>query len=83
MLNFKLYFCITKYSPGPVATNFGTKPVDEAAAAAKMERLKKITVLDRVATAEDIANLASFLVSDDAVNITGSLMVSDGGMFIK
>ena len=47
------------------------------------EEFKKDTALGRVATPEDIANLASFLLSDDAVNITGSIMVNDGGMLVK
>jgi len=32
---------------------------------------------------DDIANLASFLASDDARNITGSIFVSDSGTLIN
>lgn len=35
--------------------------------------------LGRLGTPQDMANLASFLLSDDARNITGSLYVSDSG----
>ena len=40
-------------------------------------------LMKRVGTAEDIANLTSFLLSDDAVNITGSSFVSDSGALLK
>ena len=33
--------------------------------------------------AVEMANLASFLASDDAKNMTGSIVVSDTGMLIK
>lgn len=35
--------------------------------------------MKRVSNAEVIANLASFLASDDAANITGSIMLRDSG----
>lgn len=43
----------------------------------------ELSLMGRLGQPEDIANLASFLVSDDARNITGSLLVSDSGTFIK
>lgn len=38
--------------------------------------------LKRIGQAEDIANLACFLASDDAINMTGSIVVSDGGLLL-
>ena len=47
-------------------------------------KLEPEMLLKRIGEPEDIANLASFLVSDeDARNITGSIFVSDGGTLIK
>lgn len=47
------------------------------------EYMKKITALNMVPDPVEIANLASFLASDDARNITGSIMVSDTGVMVK
>ena len=44
---------------------------------------KPMTVLNRIGFPEEVANLASFLASDDAVNITGSLHLIDGGRLLK
>ena len=38
------------------------------------------TPLRREQTVEDIANAVEFLVSDDAMNITGQSLMVDGGM---
>jgi NAD(P)-dependent dehydrogenase (short-subunit alcohol dehydrogenase family) len=38
-----------------------------------------MTPLERFAAADEIAGLISFLLSDAAGNMTGSLVVSDGG----
>ena len=42
-------------------------------------RVKSVTPLRRPQTAEDIANLVAFLVSDQAANITGQAINVDGG----
>jgi NAD(P)-dependent dehydrogenase (short-subunit alcohol dehydrogenase family) len=42
-------------------------------------RVKSVTPLRRPQTAEDIANLVAFLVSDEARNITGQAINVDGG----
>ena len=39
--------------------------------------------LRRLGEAQDVANLVSFLVSSDDVNITGSSFVTDGGSNIN
>ena len=47
------------------------------------DKIKEITLLNMVPYPVEIANLASFLASDDAKNITGSIIVSDTGMSVK
>jgi 3-oxoacyl-[acyl-carrier protein] reductase/meso-butanediol dehydrogenase/(S,S)-butanediol dehydrogenase/diacetyl reductase len=42
-------------------------------------RVKSVTPLRRPQTAEDIANLVAFLVSEEARNITGQAINVDGG----
>ena len=44
---------------------------------------EKQSLLGRIGSSEDIANLTSFLASDDARNITGSIYVSDSGALIN
>ena len=46
------------------------------------EEAEPNSLMKRIGRPEDIANLVSFLVSDDAMNITGSIMVSDSGTLI-
>ena len=41
--------------------------------------MKSVTPLRRPQTAEDIAKLVAFLVSDQAANITGQAINVDGG----
>ena len=71
---------VNSINPGPVVTNFSrsrnwtSQQIDEYYPA-----LAQLMPLKRVGTSEDIANLASFLVSKDSVNITGSVIVSDSG----
>ena len=47
------------------------------------DKFAKLTILDRIPYPDEMANLAAFLASNDAVNITGSIIVSDGGMLVK
>ena len=46
-------------------------------------KVAETALMKRIGDPVDIANLASFLASDDAKNITGSIMVSDSGSMVK
>ena len=79
---------ITKFfnpkSPGPVKTAiFRSMGLDSLPDEVQAEMVKKWCPLGEIAQPEEMANLASFLASDDAKNMTGSIVVSDGGMMIK
>lgn len=45
------------------------------------EQMKNATALKRFGSAEDVANLVTFLASDKAGYITGQVITVDGGMF--
>jgi NAD(P)-dependent dehydrogenase (short-subunit alcohol dehydrogenase family) len=68
---------VNSIAPGPVAGTEGMarlSPDDETSAA-----ITRAIPLGRWADTDDVADLAIFLCSDAARNITGTLMVSDGG----
>ncbi len=62
-------------APGFIQTDMTAKLSDEV----KSEMLKHIP-LGKLGTAQDVANLALFLVSDDSAYITGQVVQVDGGM---
>ena len=62
-------------APGFIQTDMTAKLSDDV----KSEMLKHIP-LGKLGTAEDVANLALFLVSDDSAYITGQVVQVDGGM---
>ncbi|CAH0579147.1 unnamed protein product [Chrysodeixis includens] len=75
---------VNSVNPGPVKTdiveNMGkTKQESEAA----WDMMKGMTALKRVSDSEEIADLVSFLASDLARGITGSIFVSDNGTLVK
>ena len=57
--------------------------IGEEAFKGMLAAMESQLLLKRVAVPEDIANLASFLASDDARNITGSIYVTDGGALLS
>jgi len=66
---------VNAIAPGFIATDMTNVLSDKA----KEELLKGIPA-GRIGAAEDVANLAAFLVSDDAAYITGQVICVDGGM---
>lgn len=81
--NFGLIWKCFPFSPGAVITGFGrSMGFDESAFPVFYNYLTEKSLMKRVGQSEDIANLASFLASDDAKNITGSIYVSDSGYLL-
>ena len=69
--------------PGQVTTRFGLPsdaPQSEADLEIIRERGRRLSPMERPGEAEDVANLALFLASDDSAYITGQEFVIDGGM---
>ena len=66
---------VNAIAPGFIATDMTNVLSDKA----KEELLKGIPA-GRIGAAEDVANLAAFLVSDEAAYITGQVICVDGGM---
>ena len=50
---------------------------------AEFQRLASFYPLGRVATAQDVANVAVFLASDDSSYVTGTDLIVDGGLLAK
>jgi NAD(P)-dependent dehydrogenase (short-subunit alcohol dehydrogenase family) len=70
---------VNSIAPGPVAE---TEGMDRLAPGDQLSAMAAQIPLRRVATKEDIADLAIFLASPAAANITGAVMVSDGGQHL-
>jgi 3-oxoacyl-[acyl-carrier protein] reductase len=45
----------------------------------RLEQLQRDTPMGRIPPPEDVAGAALFLATDDAIHITGSYMICDGG----
>lgn len=69
---------IVTISPGVIETPMALKAAEEHPEL--MESMKKMTPLGKNGQPEDIAEVASFLVSDNARFITGSDILVDGGI---
>jgi NAD(P)-dependent dehydrogenase (short-subunit alcohol dehydrogenase family) len=71
---------VNQVTPGAARTPIWANraPTEEAMAALEVAMSRGIP-LGRFAAAEDIANAALYLASDDAVNVTGTEIVVDGG----
>lgn len=59
------------------AEQAGTSAEEQARAA--LEKQAKLNALGRIAVAEDVAGMAAFLISPDALHITGQAINVDGG----
>jgi NAD(P)-dependent dehydrogenase (short-subunit alcohol dehydrogenase family) len=70
---------VNSVSPGPTYFEGGPWNNIEKAAPAFFEMIKKLEPMGRLGEAEDIANAATFLVSEAAKFITGVNLVVDGG----
>lgn len=62
-------------APGPVDTDM-TRALGEE----KLEAFAKLVPLGRIATADEIAGVITFLASNDAAYITGAVVPVDGGL---
>ncbi len=72
---------ILTISPGIIMTEMALKAAEAHPEA--MEGLKRLTPAGRVGRPEDIANVAKFLLSDEASFITGSDIPVDGGLHLN
>ena len=75
---------VNSIAPGPIATNFaeGMQLSEEELQAFAKAILQKLA-LKRFGTAEEVAAVACFLLSDDASYVTGSQYFVDGGMTFR
>jgi NAD(P)-dependent dehydrogenase (short-subunit alcohol dehydrogenase family) len=75
---------VNSIAPGPIATNFaeGLDLSPEQLQAFAAAILKRVP-LGRFGTAEEVAAVACFLLSDDASYVTGSQYFVDGGMTFR
>jgi len=69
---------VNAIAPGPIET-----PGTQALGKELYENIKKAIPIGRWGKPEDIANLAVFLASDESSNITGQVIVSDGGYTVQ
>jgi NAD(P)-dependent dehydrogenase (short-subunit alcohol dehydrogenase family) len=67
---------VNSIAPGPVGD---TEGMDRLAPGEQLAEMAERIPLRRVATKDDIAELAVFLSSDAAANITGAVILTDGG----
>lgn len=75
---------VNSLAPGPIATNFaeGLNLTEEEMQGFAAMILKRVP-LGRFGTAEEVAAVACFLLSDDASYVTGSQYMVDGGMTFR
>lgn len=75
---------VNAVSPGPIETNFFDAFGDGGDDADKMrEEISSAVPLSRMGKAEEVAAVATFLLSDDASFVTGSEYMVDGGMTLR
>jgi NAD(P)-dependent dehydrogenase (short-subunit alcohol dehydrogenase family) len=75
---------VNSIAPGPIATNFAEgMQLSEAELQAFAKQILQKLALKRFGTAEEVAAVACFLLSDDASYVTGSQYFVDGGMTFR
>ena len=72
---------VNSVAPGGVATGIPMPPNMSAAGSARLAPFQQ--AIPSVATAEQLAASITFLLSDDAVNINGAILASDGGWSVQ
>ena len=70
---------VNSVAPGSVLTPITSKSRPAEEVEAHLEARRKMAVLNRIGEPEDVANVALFLVSDEASFITGQTLYVDGG----
>lgn len=75
-IEFSPYINVNAVAPGWINTEMNKDLTPDIMELEKEKILKK-----RIGTPEDVANLVSFLVKDEADYINGEVIVIDGGMF--
>ncbi|KAJ6217209.1 hypothetical protein RDWZM_008366 [Blomia tropicalis] len=73
---------VNSINPGPVYTSNGRFFATEDYYHSNREQLEAMTALKRIGNPDDVANVALFLLSDQAINMTGSIVACDGGVLV-
>jgi len=72
---------VNSVAPGGVATGIPMPPNMSEAGSARLAPFQQ--AIPALATAEELAASITFLLSDDAVNINGAIVASDGGWSVQ
>lgn len=70
---------VNAIAPGTILTELSRTRRTPAEVEAFIEARKKVTVLGRIGTVDDVANLALFLASEESSFISGQIIACDGG----
>ena len=71
---------VNSLAPGPIDTQMMKDWRSQSEDLNSDEKENASVILKRLGTAEEIARVALFLISDDSSFMTGSLVVADGGV---
>lgn len=77
-IEFSPYINVNAVAPGWIDTDMNKDVLTDDVVELECQRILK----HKIGSAQDVANLVSFLVSDKAEYINGEVVVIDGGMFI-